>query len=128
MGFLFSTSQVDSLKMLPSFYSRDISPSSPLKHIKLAFTNKRYLTLAICITTGLLLLAWLQRDSLYPSRLYDHSGHPRPWKAPPPGPPTIWSRRADAVREAFVYAYEGYRVYAMPHDELKPMSGKSVDK
>jgi mannosyl-oligosaccharide alpha-1,2-mannosidase len=30
--------------------------------------------------------------------------------------------RADAVREAFRHAWSGYRQYAFPHDELRPVS------
>ena len=30
--------------------------------------------------------------------------------------------RADAVREAFRHAWNGYRRYAFPHDELRPVS------
>jgi mannosyl-oligosaccharide alpha-1,2-mannosidase len=31
-------------------------------------------------------------------------------------------QRADAVREAFRHAWNGYKKYAFPHDELHPIS------
>ncbi|KAI5121758.1 hypothetical protein M0805_009571 [Coniferiporia weirii] len=35
-------------------------------------------------------------------------------------------KRAEAVREAFVHAYSAYEKYAMPADELRPLSNDSV--
>ncbi|CAL1715499.1 unnamed protein product [Somion occarium] len=32
-----------------------------------------------------------------------------------------------AVKDAFLHAYRGYREYALPHDELLPLSSQSVD-
>lgn len=32
------------------------------------------------------------------------------------------SRKADAVKEAFQHAWDGYIEYAYPHDELHPVS------
>ncbi|KAH9967560.1 glycoside hydrolase [Russula dissimulans] len=71
--------------------------------------------------------------------------HPPPpaFPAPPPGPGShrhrikaqrplpglgshqkgdLWARRADAVREAFLHAYNSYVAHAAPHDELLPLS------
>ena len=39
-----------------------------------------------------------------------------------------WARRAKAVRAAFLHAYKGYLTYAAPHDELRPISKRHVDK
>ncbi|EIW79066.1 glycoside hydrolase family 47 protein [Coniophora puteana RWD-64-598 SS2] len=54
---------------------------------------------------------------------------PRP--KPPParlaGAPTLWSARADKVRDAFVHAYGEYEKYALPADELLPLSKGSVN-
>ena len=36
--------------------------------------------------------------------------------------PSIWPRRADSVKAAFVHAYHGYEKYAAPHDELRPIT------
>lgn len=35
--------------------------------------------------------------------------------------------RADAVKEAFTYAWDGYYKYAFPHDELRPVSNGFSD-
>jgi len=40
----------------------------------------------------------------------------------------IWAQRADAVRNAFLHAINGYVAYAAPHDELRPLSKAPVDK
>ena len=39
-----------------------------------------------------------------------------------------WAERADAVRGAFLHAYEGYLTHAAPHDELRPLTKSSVNK
>ncbi|KAH9031564.1 seven-hairpin glycosidase [Lactarius hengduanensis] len=38
-----------------------------------------------------------------------------------------WAERADAVRGAFLHAYQGYLTHAAPHDELKPIAKIPVD-
>ncbi|KAH9012123.1 seven-hairpin glycosidase [Lactarius pseudohatsudake] len=38
-----------------------------------------------------------------------------------------WAERADAVRGAFLHAYQGYLTHAAPHDELKPIAKLPVD-
>ena len=40
----------------------------------------------------------------------------------------IWARRADAVRDTFLRAYNSYVAYAAPHDELLPVSKAPTDK
>ncbi|KAH9852168.1 seven-hairpin glycosidase [Lenzites betulinus] len=68
----------------------------------------------------------------YADHLYPPPPHPPP--GPPPGgrpgqvrPTTIWSQRADAVRDAFLHAYRGYQEFAGEHDELRPVSDGFVD-
>ena len=39
----------------------------------------------------------------------------------------IWARRADAVRDAFLQAYNSYVDYASPYDELLPLSKAPVN-
>ncbi|KAJ8508001.1 hypothetical protein ONZ45_g9682 [Pleurotus djamor] len=39
----------------------------------------------------------------------------------------VWDARALKVREAFQHAYHGYEKYALPHDELKPVSNERID-
>ncbi|KAI0657795.1 seven-hairpin glycosidase [Cubamyces menziesii] len=71
-----------------------------------------------------------------------HPPHPPPplgdWHSPPPPfagdphshherPITKWSKRADAVKDAFTHAYHGYQEYAGSHDELLPVSNGFVD-
>lgn len=46
----------------------------------------------------------------------------------PPETPEIWAERAAQVKEAFRHAYRGYEEHAFPHDELLPVSKKSIDK
>jgi mannosyl-oligosaccharide alpha-1,2-mannosidase len=39
-----------------------------------------------------------------------------------PDDPTLNSQRADAVKEAFTFAWDGYYKYAFPNDELNPVT------
>jgi hypothetical protein len=39
----------------------------------------------------------------------------------------VWSRRADAVRDAFLHAYKSYLTHAAPHDELRPLSKAPIN-
>jgi len=39
----------------------------------------------------------------------------------------VWARRADAVRDAFLRAYNSYVAYASPYDELLPLSKAPMD-
>ncbi|KAI0642322.1 seven-hairpin glycosidase [Trametes meyenii] len=54
--------------------------------------------------------------------------HPPP-RGPPPRlrPASKWTKRADAVRDAFRHAYRGYQEHAGAHDELLPVSKSYVD-
>ena len=40
---------------------------------------------------------------------------------------TLNRDRADAVKAAFVHAWNGYKEYAFPHDELHPVSNSFSD-
>ncbi|KAI9453039.1 seven-hairpin glycosidase [Lactarius psammicola] len=40
----------------------------------------------------------------------------------------LWAQRADAVRGAFLHAYQGYLTHAAPHDELRPLSKIPADR
>lgn len=55
---------------------------------------------------------------------------PRPY--PPPPRPHIdnsqWETRAQKVRDAFVYAWNGYQKHAAGWDELTPVDGGKVNK
>jgi hypothetical protein len=46
----------------------------------------------------------------------------------PPETPEIWADRAAQVKNAFLHAYHGYERHAFPHDELRPISNRSIDK
>jgi mannosyl-oligosaccharide alpha-1,2-mannosidase len=40
---------------------------------------------------------------------------------------TLNRERADAVKEAFTFSWNGYKEYAFPHDELHPISNSFSD-
>lgn len=42
-----------------------------------------------------------------------------------PDDPVLNQKRADAVKEAFVYAWDGYMDNAFPNDELHPVTNGS---
>ncbi|KAI5885028.1 seven-hairpin glycosidase [Schizophyllum commune H4-8] len=100
----------------------------------------RIIASGTAIMVGLWLLASVFRPFGPPHpALFDHPPPP-----PPPPPPFVplhepvrpppspeeaktWADRADLVRNAFVHAYNGYRRQAFGHDEVRPVSGKTVD-
>lgn len=43
-------------------------------------------------------------------------------------PPKSWQDAAQQVKQAFLYSYHGYEKYAIPHDEVMPLSRAGVDK
>lgn len=43
-------------------------------------------------------------------------------------PSNAWDARAVQVKQAFVHAYNGYERHSAPHDELSPLSNKTIDK
>ena len=53
---------------------------------------------------------------------------PRPGKAGNGKEASVWESRAEAVRQAFLHAYRGYKEHAYGHDELLPLTNGSVDK
>ncbi|TBU30171.1 seven-hairpin glycosidase [Dichomitus squalens] len=68
------------------------------------------------------------RGPPHPPHAHGGPPHPPPFRPPPaPQEHTKWSKRADAVRDAFRHAYKGYLEYAGSSDELKPVSNEAVN-
>ncbi|KAG7093958.1 hypothetical protein E1B28_007591 [Marasmius oreades] len=42
-------------------------------------------------------------------------------------PSAVWEDRAEQVKSAFLFSYHAYERLAMPHDELRPVTGGYVD-
>lgn len=42
--------------------------------------------------------------------------------------PAEWKKRADQVKQSFLYAYNNYERFAAPHDELRPLTQGRIDK
>lgn len=42
--------------------------------------------------------------------------------------PEEWRSRTERVKQAFLHAYHGYEQHAAPHDELKSLTNRSMDK
>ncbi|KAF7323598.1 alpha-1,2-Mannosidase [Mycena kentingensis (nom. inval.)] len=109
-------------------------PGSPERSTKLGLVSRnilrRYWPFFVLLT-GLL---WFSASN-YAPRQYRLGSFLRPGRPPgAPRPPEInvpngdlWAGRANEARKAFVHAYKGYQRYALPHDELKPMSGEAID-
>ncbi|KAF9269091.1 seven-hairpin glycosidase [Marasmius fiardii PR-910] len=89
-------------------------------------------------------ILWLLGPSLFPFPPPSHHHHPHPNHSlrPPPGHPhrppfrpwhgygddnVDWGSRADEVRKAFIYAYEGYKKYAWRADELQPVRAEKIN-
>ena len=67
--------------------------------------------------------SYFRYDSSY--RFHNHQSHP---SLCPSKSPSIWTKRAQEVREAYLHAYRGYMKYAAGHDELLPVSEKYADR
>lgn len=82
---------------------------------------------------ALFLLVSLRSDIrssiLPPSRLpFDGTfGLPEEPLSPPIGQ-GVWAERAQAVKRAFIYAYEPYESIVFPFDELLPLTNRSINK
>ena len=80
---------------------------------------------------------WDEEPDVNPGPLPD-MGHPVPDKGSPvpdkghddskTGGDSIWEKRAQEVKAAFVHAYSNYEKYAFPADELLPLSKGKVNK
>lgn len=95
--------KVLSLQNLQFFYSRPVL---------------RWLPYLFC----LVLTVWL-----FGPYLVGYGRHTLPFSADP-AEPEVLSARAQMVREAYVHAYSSYKRDAWTFDELKPISGGSVNK
>ncbi|KAF7794404.1 hypothetical protein EIP86_005538 [Pleurotus ostreatoroseus] len=58
---------------------------------------------------------------------FDDPWHQYGHEHPPNATPEEWRARAEQVKQAFLHAYHGYEQYAAPHDELKPLTNRSID-
>ena len=38
-----------------------------------------------------------------------------------------WTSRAERVKQAFLHSYHGYEKYALPQDELRPVTNEGMD-
>ncbi|KAJ7199252.1 glycoside hydrolase family 47 protein [Mycena pura] len=91
---------------------------------------RRFWPVCIILTTVVL---WLSSSTFTPRRYrlrFFNWNRPEGALRPPPvhhSNGDLWAGRANEVRKAFVHAYTGYQTYALPHDELKPMSAESID-
>ncbi|KAH0835805.1 glycoside hydrolase [Lanmaoa asiatica] len=98
---------------------RYITPSLHLRQYRRITPRHVLLTLSISAVLSTFYYAYRRRDEVFlPSEevLF--------W---PPETPQIWAERAAQVKEAFRHAYRGYEQHAFPHDELLPVSNKSID-
>ena len=100
--------------------------------------------LAICSAVFFGLCLWIfLPPRILPGFYRGHrGGYPYPdpshsWRWPPLRDDTFghskpsgtnWDERAKQVKEAFQHAYHGYELYAMPADELLPVTNKAVNK
>jgi len=100
----------------------------------LGFLNSKRLSRFLPYGFILVIVLWVYVWMMPPELQY-----PPPHLYPPPQHPVAgsddhrpndiaYAKKAEAVREAFIYAYEGYRTYAMPMDELRPLRGTKVNK
>ena len=100
----------------------------------MALVGKLRFVVPAFILPALIVLSWPWFAPPSPPHDFGPDSEPFHWHphAPPPkiGPQhgSVWSNRALQVRDAYLHAYQGYKKYALPHDELLPLSNKFVDK
>jgi len=69
------------------------------------------------------------RDSIFPRPRKPHTPFHENTDLPTPHVgDEVWAERAQAVKRAFIHAYEPYESMAFPSDELLPMTNRSVNK
>lgn len=99
----------------------------------MALVGRLRLIVPVLVLLALIILSWPWFAPPPPHR-FGPGSEPFHWHphAPPSrvGPHTdnVWTNRALRVREAYLHAFQGYKTYALPHDELLPLSNKFVDK
>lgn len=99
---------------------RYVSPTKLRLHQRRISIRHVLLTLGISAILSTVYYTWLRRDEIFfPTDDIAFSS---------PRTPEIWAERAVQVKEAFRHAYRGYEEHAFPHDELLPVSNKSIDK
>ena len=115
----------------------------PLVIIRRVARAPSYVTAALSIGVFVCLLFLFTPPGFFhgfgPRPGHGPPGPPPPpkWKWPPlmndqspkPKPSGVdWAARAENVKNSFLHAYHGYEKYAMPFDELQPVSNGSVNK
>ncbi|KAF7291974.1 alpha-1,2-Mannosidase [Mycena indigotica] len=110
--------------MLPGAFERPSKLGDAVRHLL-----RRYWPFFLLLPTGLLFLSASSytppqyRLSFFNSR--PSTGRRPPQVSVPKG--DLWAGRANEVRKAFKHGYEGYRKFALPKDELKPMTPEGVN-
>jgi Glycosyl hydrolase family 47. len=81
--------------------------------------QRNILCAGLCVATTLLLLGF-SHTGLIPIRV-------RFTDPDDLVPSLVWKERAERVRQAFAHAYHGYEQYAMPRDELRPITKEGMN-
>lgn len=121
------------------------SPETPifLSKFPLAFIRRvarAPSSVTAALSAGVLVcFLWILAPPGFFRGLAHHPGPPPPpkWNWPPflaeqsskPKPSGVnWDARAEDVKKAFLHAYHGYEQYAMPADELQPLTNGRINK
>jgi mannosyl-oligosaccharide alpha-1,2-mannosidase len=111
--------------MLP-FHTRE--PPSPAKRPSLLSPRSLKLLTSkpalrwLSYLFALLVTVWLFAPYILPER------DPITFPSEMTPAPEVLSARAQQVQDAYVHAYSGYKKHAWTFDELKPVTGGSVNK
>jgi hypothetical protein len=90
-----------------------------LRH-KPKLLNTFYGGLAVISALVLLRIAATSFSSTSSSSSFDFSG------ADPHVSSSEWTSRAERVKQAFLHSYHGYEKYALPKDELRPVTNEGM--
>ncbi|KAF7309441.1 alpha-1,2-Mannosidase [Mycena indigotica] len=110
--------------MLP-FHVRDVNPPKPrlLSIQSLRLLHSRPALRWLPLLLGFILVIWL-----FAPFLTDYTRHSPPFTTPQiPLDSGVLSARAQSVKEAYIHAYSAYHRDAWGFDELRPVSGTTVN-
>jgi hypothetical protein len=107
-----------------------IPPRSATQPLSLQKPLVRLILLSIALCTTLWFIYTMGYDPIAPYHRHRHEvpNHYRPLPSSSFASPSLWSARADQVREAYLHAYRGYSTYAGEHDELLPITNGHINK
>ena len=115
----------------PKHYTRILESDTMIRahHFISRHSKNRIISILLCFFLAIIFILFLWPSSS--TGLHGTLGDIFSWGSENRRPNyegTPKSKRAEAVKEAFLHAYGAYERYAMPADELLPLKNRSIQK